>query len=110
MGESSDTPGQQFTVAWQIAAAALDHWRKQVTEATAEARDNLEPAVRAALEAARAALGGSTRPCQCPCVTAHPQDPGVCDGDAVMTRRAGAEDVHLCAPCAVAQGVAEMRR
>lgn len=109
MGEIPDPPGQQFAVAWQIAVAALDQWRKQVTAATAEARENLEPAARAALEAARAALGG-WRPCQCPCDTAHPQDVGVCDGGAVLTRRLGAGDVHLCAPCAVAQGVAEMRR
>ena len=109
MGETPDTPGQQFAVAWQIAAAALDQWRKQVAAATAEARDNLEPAARAALEAARAALGG-WRPCQCPCDTAHPQDVGVCDGGAIVTRQQGAADVHLCAPCAVAQGVAEMRR
>lgn len=110
MGENSDAPGQQFVVAWQIAAAAVDQWRKQVTAATAEARDNLEPAARAALEAARALLGGSLRPCQCSCDRAHPQDKGVCDGAAVMSRRVGAADVQLCAPCAVAQGVAEMPR
>jgi hypothetical protein len=108
MGENPDNPAQQFAVAWQIAAAALDQWRKQVTAATAEARDNLEPAARAAMEAARAAFGGNWRACQCPCATAHPQDEGVCDGDGVLTRRLGAADVHLCAPCAVAQGVAEM--
>jgi hypothetical protein len=33
----------------------------------------------------------------------------VCDGRAVMTRRVGGADVSLCAPCAVAQGVAEMK-
>lgn len=97
-------------MAYQIAAAALGQWRKQVAAATVQARDNLEPAVRAALEAARAALGGNWRPCQCPCTTAHPQDQGVCDGGAIVTRRVGAAEVHLCAPCAVAQGVAEMRR
>jgi hypothetical protein len=108
MGETSDTPGQQFAVAWQIATAAVDHWRKQVAAATAEARENLEPAVRTALEAARAAFGGSSRPCECRCATAHPQDRDVCDGGAIMTRRVAGDDVHLCAPCAVAQGVAEM--
>ena len=35
-------------------------------------------------------------------------DAGVCDGQAIMTRRIGDADVSLCAPCAVAQGVAEM--
>lgn len=108
MGGNPETPGQQFAVAWQIAAAALDQWRKQVTAATAEARDNLEPAARAAMEAVRAALGGGWRPCQCPCATAHPQDQGVCDGVAIMSRHVGAQDVQLCAPCAVAQGVTEM--
>jgi hypothetical protein len=34
----------------------------------------------------------------------------VCDGTAVMTRRLGDVEVPLCAPCAVAQGVAEMAR
>lgn len=117
MGENPETPGQQFAVAWQIASAALDQWRKQVSEATAqvaaatvEARENLEPAARAALEAARALLGANVRPCECPCATAHPQDHDVCDGAAVMSRRVSGADVHLCAPCAVAQGVAEMRR
>lgn len=108
MGENPETPGQQFAVAWQIAAAAFGQWRRQVTEATAQARDNFEPAVRAALEAARSAMGGGWRPCQCPCATAHPQDVGVCDGGAILTRRLGPADVQLCAPCAVAQGVAEM--
>jgi len=107
MGEQPESPAQHFAVAWQIAAAALDQWRKQVTAATAEARDNLEPAARAAMEAARAAFGG-WHACQCLCATAHPQDVGVCDGGAIMTRRVRGADVHLCAPCAVAQGVAEM--
>jgi hypothetical protein len=110
MDEPADTPGQQFAVAWQIASSALDQWRKEVTAATAEARDNLEPAIRAAREAARMAFGGSLRPCQCQCATAHPQDAGVCDGSAVVTRRVNGADAQLCAPCAVAQGVAEMRR
>jgi hypothetical protein len=33
----------------------------------------------------------------------------VCDGRAMLTRRLGDTEVSLCAPCAVAQGVAEMR-
>ena len=101
-------PRQQFAAAWQTAAAALDQWRQQVTAATAEARDKLDPAVRAALEAARAALTGNWGACQCVCAAAHPKDVGVCDGTAVLTRRLGNADVPLCAPCAVAQGVAEM--
>jgi hypothetical protein len=101
-------PRRQLSAAWQDAVAALDQWRKQVTAATAEAVDKLDPAVRAAMEAARAALAGNWGACQCPCATAHPDDRDVCDGRAVLTRRLRESDVPLCAPCAVAQGVAEM--
>ena len=108
MGDSPENPGQQFAAAWQAATAALGEWRKQVTAATAEAMDKLDPAVRAALEAARAAFAGNWGACQCPCTTAHPQDKDVCDGSAILTRRLGQTEMRLCAPCAVAQGVAEM--
>jgi hypothetical protein len=101
-------PGQQFAAAWQAAVTALDQWRQQVTEATAEVRDKLDPAVRSAFEAARAVFAGNWGACRCECTTAHPQDTGVCDGSAVMTRRLHGADVPICAPCAVAQGVAEM--
>ena len=110
MGDYKDNPARQFAAAWQTATAALDQWRKQVTAATAEALDRLDPAVRDALEAARAVFAGNWGACQCPCVTAHPQDQNVCDGRAVLTRRRGNADMSVCAPCAVAQGVAEMRR
>jgi hypothetical protein len=106
--EGYDSPARQFAAAWQAATAALGEWREQVTAATAEALDKLDPAVRAALEAARAALAGNWGACQCPCATAHPQDKDVCDGRALLTRRLGETDMPLCAPCAVAQGVAEM--
>jgi len=108
MGDSPENPGRQFAAAWQAATAALGEWRKQVTAATAEAMDKLDPAVRAALEAARAAFAGNWGACQCPCTTAHPQDKDVCDGSAILTRRLGQTEMRLCAPCAVAQGVAEM--
>jgi hypothetical protein len=108
MGDSPENPGRQFAAAWQAATAALGEWRKQVTAATAEAMDKLDPAVRAALEAARAAVAGNWGACQCPCATAHPQDKDVCDGSAILTRRLGETEMRLCAPCAVAQGVAEM--
>jgi hypothetical protein len=101
-------PARQFAAAWRDATAALGQWRKQVSAATTEALDKLDPAVRAGLEAARAALAGNWGACQCPCATAHPQDKDVCDGNAVLTRRLGEADMPLCAPCAVAQGVAEM--
>jgi hypothetical protein len=101
-------PGRQFAAAWQAAVTALDQWRQQVTEATAEARDKLDPAVRSALEAARNVFAGNWGACRCLCTETHPQDTGVCDGSAVMTRRLNGADVPICAPCAVAQGVAEM--
>jgi hypothetical protein len=110
MADNADNPARQFSAAWQAATAALGKWRKQVTAATAEALDELDPAVRAALEAARAAFAGNRRGCQCQCPTAHPQDKDVCDGNAILTRRLDDADVPLCAPCAVAQGVAEMPR
>ena len=108
MGDSPENPGRQFAAAWQAATAALGEWRKQVTAATAEAMDKLDPAVRAAVDAARAAFAGNWGACQCPCTTAHPQDKDVCDGSAILTRRLGQTEMRLCAPCAVAQGVAEM--
>lgn len=110
MAGNADTPRHQFTAAWQAAAAALGEWRQRVATATSEAAGKLDPAVRAAVEAGRAALSGDWRNCHCPCVTAHPDDKGVCDGSAVVTRRLGEAEVSLCAPCAVAQGVAEFPR
>jgi hypothetical protein len=101
MAGNADNPARQLAAAWQAAAAALGEWRQNVAAATAEARGKLDPAVRAA-------LAGDWRACRCPCGTAHPDDSGVCDGSAVLTRRLGEVDVSLCAPCAVAQGVAEM--
>ena len=108
MAGNADNPGRQFSAAWQAAAAALGEWRQRVAAATNEAMDKLDPAVRAAMEAGRAALSGDWRACHCPCGTAHPDDKGVCDGSAVLTRRLGEADVSMCAPCAVAQGVAEL--
>jgi hypothetical protein len=101
-------PGEQFRAAWQAAADAMNEWSRRVSEATHQAMDKIEPAVKAAVEAGRSAMTGEWRNCQCRCQTAHPNDPGVCDGRAVMTRRVSGANVSLCAPCAVAQGVAEM--
>jgi hypothetical protein len=108
MGDYPGDPKQQFTAAWHAATDAMGQWRKQVTAATSEALDKLDPAVRAALEAARAAVAGNWGACQCPCATAHPQDQNVCDGKAVLSRQRGETHMPICAPCAVAQGVAEM--
>ena len=102
-------PGQQFRASWQAAADALGEWSKRVSEATHEAMEKIEPAVRSAVDAGRSAMTGEWRNCRCQCGTAHPGDSGVCDGRAVMTRSFGGADVALCAPCAVAQGVAEMK-
>jgi hypothetical protein len=110
MNVNRDNPARQFAAAWQVAADALGEWGQRVAEATTEALGKLDPAVRAAMEAGRAAFTGDWSACHCPCGTAHPDDRGVCDGRAVMTRRLADADVSLCAPCAVAQGVAEMRR
>jgi hypothetical protein len=101
-------PGEQFRAAWQAAADAMNEWSRRVSEATHQAMDKIEPAFKAAVEAGRSAMTGEWRNCQCRCQTAHPNDLGVCDGKAVMTRRVSGADVSLCAPCAVAQGVAEM--
>ena len=109
MDANAGKPSQQFRAAWQAAADALGEWSRQISAATHEAMDKIEPAFRAAVEAGRSAMTGEWRDCQCRCDTAHPNDTGVCDGRAVMTRRVGGADVSLCAPCAVAQGVAEMK-
>ncbi|MBV9384096.1 MAG: hypothetical protein JOY82_15160 [Streptosporangiaceae bacterium] len=110
MGGDSEHPARQFAEAWQAATGAVSEWQRKVADATSEALGKLDPALRAAVQAGRAALTGQWRDCRCPCGTAHPDDRGVCDGRAVLTRRLGEVDVSLCAPCAVAQGVAEMPR
>ena len=109
MDGNAGKPSQQFRTAWQAAADAMNEWSRRVSEATHEALDKIEPAIRAAVEAGRVAMTGEWRDCRCRCDTAHPDDLGVCDGRAVMTRRVGEADVSMCAPCAVAQGVAEMK-
>ena len=81
---------------------------KNVSAATSEAMTKIDPAIKAAVEAGRSVLSGDWHACRCQCGTAHPDDKGVCDGRAVLTRRVGQADTRLCAPCAVAQGVAEM--
>ena len=107
MAGDADTPARQFAAAWQAATDAMSEWRQRVSAATNDALNKLDPALKAAVQAGRSAMSGDWRDCRCPCGTAHPDDRGVCDGRAVMTRRLGEADVSLCAPCAVAQGVAE---
>jgi hypothetical protein len=107
-GEANQ-PSQQIRAAWGAAADAVNEWTKRISDATHEALDKIEPAVRAAVDAGRSAVTGEWRNCRCQCERTHPADKDVCDGRAVMTRRLGGTDVSLCAPCAVAQGVAELR-
>jgi len=109
MDGEAGKPTQQFRAAWQAAADALGAGSRQISAATHDAMDKIEPAFRAAVDAGRSAMTGEWRDCKCRCDTGHPADSGVCDGRAVMTRRVGGADVSLCAPCAVAQGVAEMK-
>jgi hypothetical protein len=104
----ADHPGQQIRAAWGAASDAVNEWTKRISDATHEALDKIEPAVRAAVDAGRSAVTGEWRNCRCRCETSHPDDQGVCDGRAVMTRRVGGSEVSLCAPCAVAQGTAEL--
>jgi hypothetical protein len=111
----NDGLARQFAAAFRGAAAKLDAWADRVAGATAEAMGKLasDPAFRTAIEVGRPAYIRVRRPCRCPCSQAHPNDVGVCDDDAVITRRVasglfGDLDVPLCAPCAVAQGVAEL--
>ena len=108
MADDPGNPSRQFAAAWQAATAALGEWRQQVSTATSDALTKLDPAIKAAVEAGRSVLSGDWHACRCQCGTAHPDDKGVCDGRAVLTRRVGTADTRLCAPCAVAQGVAEM--
>ena len=109
MDGNSETPGQQIRAAWQATSDALNEWSRRISAATHEAMDKIEPAFRAAVEAGREAVTGEWRDCHCQCETAHPDDTGVCDSRAVMTRRVGESHVSMCAPCAVAQGFAEMK-
>jgi hypothetical protein len=112
-----DNPIRQFVAAWQAAATVAAEWVERTAAVTTESFHKLtaDPAVRALLERWRSATAWVARECECPCANAHPDDIGVCDKRAVITRRLslginGLVDVPLCAPCAVAQGVAEMRR
>ena len=108
MSGNEGNPAQQIRAAWQAAADALGEWSRQLSNASQEAMDKIEPALRAAVDAGRSALTGEWRVCHCRWATSHPGVSGVCDGGAVMTRRVGGADVSMCAPCAVAQGFAEL--
>jgi len=108
---------RQLAAAWEAAAAVVTEWAEQTAAVTSEAFHKLttDPAIRAVLESWRTTLVWGRRECECVCARSHPDDLGICDKRAVITRRlpgdlGGQVDVPLCAPCAVAQGVAEFRR
>ena len=112
---TEENPVRQLVAAFQAAAAVAAEWAERTGVVTAEAINKLtsDPAIRALLRRWRAATVGDQRRCECRCADSHPNDVGVCDSRAVITRRLprsanGFVDVPLCAPCAVAQGVAEL--
>jgi hypothetical protein len=114
---TGDSPVRQFVAAWQAAAAVAAEWAERTASITAEAFHKLtnDPAIRAVMAAWRITAVWPQRACECSCTDTHPEDVGVCDNRAVITRRLATEwdgvvDVPLCSPCAVAQGVAEMPR
>jgi hypothetical protein len=108
---------RQLAAAGQAAAAVAAEWAERAAAVTADSLRKLtgDPAVRELLETMRGAAPWMTRDCECPCASSHPDDVGVCDHRAVLIRNLpgathGQAEVLLCAPCAVAQGVAEMPR
>ena len=112
-----NNPLRQLTAAWEAATAVVTEWAEQTAAITSEAFHKLssDPAIRAVLESWRTTLVWGQRDCECVCARSHPDDLGICDKRAVITRRLPTDlgrdvDVPLCAPCAVAQGVAEMPR
>ena len=117
MSSDENNPVRQFVAAWQATATVVAEWAERTAAVTSEAFHKLasDPAIRAVLESWRITLLWARRDCECSCARSHPDDVGICDKDAVITRRVttdldGDVEVPLCAPCAVAQGVAEMSR
>ena len=103
-----------LAAAWEAATGVVTEWAEQTAAVTRDALQKLasDPAVRAAWESWRIVLVWTRQDCECVCARSHPDDMGVCDNRAVIRRRVAAgpngdKDVALCAPCAVAQGVAE---
>jgi hypothetical protein len=116
---SSDVnnPLRQFAAAWEAASAVVAEWAEQTAEVTSEAFRKLtnDPAIRAVMERWRTTVVFTRRNCECSCARSHPDDVGICDNRAVITRQVsmgsgGNPEIPLCAPCAVAQGVAELPR
>lgn len=110
-----DNPVRALAAAWEAATGVVAEWAEQTAAVAREAIHKLtsDPAIRAAVDSWRITLVWTRQDCRCVCTKAHPDDTGVCDNHAVITRRlatgqGNSVDVPLCAPCAVAQGVAEM--
>jgi hypothetical protein len=117
MVSGEDNPVRQLAAAWQAASAVAAEWAERTAAVTAEAFHKLtsDPAIQAVLKNWRFADVWPQRDCECPCSDSHPDDVGICDHRAVITRKVPGDggsvtDTALCAPCAVAQGVAEMPR
>ena len=112
-----DNRMRQLVAAWDATATVVAEWAERTSAVTVEAFHKLvsDPAVRAVIDGWRIGPVWARRYCNCRCARSHPDDVGVCDGHAVIMRRVttdrdGDVDVPLCAPCAVAQGVAEQTR
>lgn len=117
VSDAGNNPVRQFAAAWQAAAAVAAEWAERTVAVTAEAVHKLtnDPAIQAVLESWRMAAIWPRPGCECSCADSHPEDMGICDNRAVITRqlpmgRDGVAEAALCAPCAVAQGVAELPR
>jgi hypothetical protein len=117
MSNSVDNRMRQLVAAWDATATVVAEWAERTSAVTVEAFHKLvsDPAVRAVIDGWRIGPVWARRYCDCRCARSHPDDVGVCDGHAVIMRRVttdrdGDVDVPLCAPCAVAQGVAEQTR
>ena len=112
VSSAEENPVRALVAAWEAATVVVAEWAEQTAAVTREAFLKLasDPAVRAALESWRIVLVWTRQDCDCVCARSHPDDIGICDNHAVIKRRLPAGlggDVALCAPCAVAQGVAE---
>jgi hypothetical protein len=117
VSSDENSPVRQFAAAWQATAAVVAEWAERTAAVTSEALHKLasDPAIRAVLEDWRITVVWARRDCECSCARSHPDDVGICDKNAVITRPLttdldGEVELPLCAPCAVAQGVAEMPR
>jgi hypothetical protein len=112
VSDGGDNPLRQLAAAWEAATAVAAEWAERTAAVTSEAVQKLvsDPAIRAVLEGWRISPLWARRDCECLCAISHPDDQGVCDHRAVITRRISDQEVPLCAPCAVAQGVAEQSR